>query len=59
MAPEQQGTPLKEYRVVNEDDPNHTFLVEASSYEDAAHEALTCLGWFVAVRDDEPPDDER
>lgn len=59
MASGQQGTTIKEYRVVNEDDPNHVFLVEASSYEDAAREALTCLGWFVAVRDDEPPDDEQ
>lgn len=56
MASDQQGSSLKEYRVVNEDDPNDVFLVEASSYEDAAHEALTCLGWFVAVRDDEPLD---
>jgi hypothetical protein len=59
MASGQQGTTIKEYRVVNEDDPNHVFLVEASSYEDAAQEALTCLGWFVAVRDGEPPDDEQ
>lgn len=57
MASGQQSSSLKEYRVVNEDDPNHFFIVEASSYEDAAHEALTCLGWFVAVRDDESPNE--
>ncbi len=57
MASGQQSSSLKEYRVVNEDDPNHVFIVEASSYEDAAHEALTCLGWFVAIRDDESPNE--
>jgi hypothetical protein len=57
MAPTEQSAPLKQYRVVNEDDLNCDFLVEAVSYEDAVKEALTCLGWFVAIPEDETPDD--
>lgn len=51
MAQPEQISPLNNYTVVNESDPNDTFEVEASDYHDALQEALTCLGWFVAVRE--------
>ena len=40
---------LKIYTIVNDNDPNDTFEVEAKNSDDAAHFALENLGWWVSV----------
>ena len=45
----------KIWTVVNDDDPNETFEVKASTADEAAHNALTELGWWVAS---DPADEE-
>jgi len=38
---------FKEWLIVNDRDANDSFTVEATDSDDAAHKALTELGWWV------------
>ena len=36
------------YPIINDNDANEQFIVEANSSEEASHKALRELGWFVS-----------
>ena len=38
---------MQTYRIINEDDPNDSFEVEAETAEGAALSALELLGWLL------------
>lgn len=41
------------YKIVNDFDPNDSFVVEADTLEDAANAALEQLGWWIAGEESE------
>jgi hypothetical protein len=41
---------MKTWTVVSDSDGNDTFEIIAANQNDAAHEALNELGWFIAKR---------
>lgn len=43
----------KTYMIVNDNDANDTFEVEAENPNEAAHEALKELGWWVAQNEED------
>jgi len=45
---------MSTYLIVNSNDGNDTFAVKAKDIDEAAHEALYQLGWFVSVCHEEP-----
>ena len=47
---------LKKYTVVNDNDGNDTFEVEATDANDAASNALLKLGWWIAENDSHEDD---
>lgn len=40
------------FQIINNNDGNDTFEVEAQTYDEAAHKALEELGWWVAENDE-------
>lgn len=44
---------MKIYTIVNDNDGNDSFEVEAENSTDAAHKALEELGWWVAELEEE------
>ena len=48
------------FRIINSNDGNNVFEIEADSVDDAAHKALNEVGWYVSTskpkKDDETVD---
>ena len=49
---------MKQYMIVNDNDGNDSFYVEAETDAEAAHKALEELGWWVAEGEELEEEDE-